>query len=154
MSLRLQSLNQKTLTDYHRCNGVFSRIRFLIFLFDLNFDFLLILIVPWQDKWDFRRILQVGGTCFPLGNVCMQNNSISYDNLNHSSRKRLRLQIRMKSRYKSKNKGQKNPWSKTPCASVRSVSFFWPSFCSRRLTERIIARLIYIHIPIIYIVDR
>ena len=41
------------------------------------------------------RILQVGGTCFPLGNVCMQNNSISYDNLNHSSRKRQRLQIRL-----------------------------------------------------------
>ena len=41
VSLRLQSLNQKTLTEYHRCNGVFSRIRF-----DLSFDFLLILIVP------------------------------------------------------------------------------------------------------------
>ena len=24
--------------------------------FDLNFDFHLILIVPWQDKWDLRRI--------------------------------------------------------------------------------------------------
>ena len=39
MSLRLQGLNQKTLTDYHRCNGVFSRICFLIFLFDFLFDF-------------------------------------------------------------------------------------------------------------------
>ena len=29
---------------------------------------------------------------------------------------------------------------------------FWPSFCSRRLTERIIARLIYIHYSIIYII--
>ena len=38
---------------YH---GVFTRIRFLIFLFDLNFDFRLIWIVPWQDKRDFRRI--------------------------------------------------------------------------------------------------
>ena len=28
------------------CNGVFSRIRFLIFSFDLYFDFRLILIVP------------------------------------------------------------------------------------------------------------
>ena len=79
----------------------------MIFSFDLSFDFLLILIVPWQDKWDFRRILQVGGTCFPLGNVCMQDDGISQDNLNLSSRKRSRLQIRMKSRYKSKNKGQK-----------------------------------------------
>ena len=24
--------------------------------FDLNFDFRLIWIVPWQDKWDLRRI--------------------------------------------------------------------------------------------------
>ena len=154
MSLRLQSLNQKTLTDYHRCNGVFSRIRFLIFLFDLNFDFLLILIVPWQDKWDFRRILQVGGTCFPLGNVCMQYCSISHGNLNHSSRKRQRLQIRMKSRYKSKNKGQKNPCQRLRVHQCDPWAFFWPSFCGRRLTERIMARLIPVHLYIIYIVGR
>ena len=49
-----------------------------------------------------------------------------------------------------KNKGQKKSVSKTPCASVRSVSFFWPSFCSRRLTGRIMAWLIYIHILNIY----
>ena len=54
-------------------------------------------------------------------NLCK---SISHDNLNLSSRKRSRLQIRFESIYKSKNKGQKNPWSKTPCASVQSVSFF------------------------------
>ena len=105
MSLRLQSLNQKTLTVYHRCNGVFSRIRFLIFLFDLYFDFLL--IEPWQDKGDFRRILQVGGTCFPLSNVCMQYCSISHGNLNHSSRKRQRLQIRLKSLCIEKTKVKK-----------------------------------------------
>ena len=29
--------------------------------------------------------------------------------------------------------------SKTPCASVLSVSVFWPSYCSRRLTGRITA---------------
>ena len=38
-----------------------------------------------------------------------------------------------------KNNGQKKSVSKTPCASVLSVSFFWPSFCSRRLTGRITA---------------
>ena len=57
VSLRLQSLNQKTLTDYHWCNGVFYTDPFLIFSFDLYFDFHLIRIVPWQDKGDFRRIL-------------------------------------------------------------------------------------------------
>ena len=51
MSLRLQSLNQKTLTDYHSHHGVF---------YGFVFDFLLILIVPWQDKWDLRRILVWG----------------------------------------------------------------------------------------------
>ena len=55
VSLRLQSLNQKTLTEYRIYYGVFSRICFFDFFFDLYFDFRL--IVPWQDKRDFRRIL-------------------------------------------------------------------------------------------------
>ena len=39
VSLRLQSLNQKTLTDYHWCNGVFTRIRFFVwFIFWFSFD--------------------------------------------------------------------------------------------------------------------
>ena len=52
-----------------------------------------------------------------------------------------------------KNKGQKK-WIRGQRLRVHrviSVSFFWPSFCSRRLTGRIIARLIYIHIK--YIVE-
>ena len=48
VSLRLQSLNQKTLTDRNGCNGVSSRICFLIFLliFFFDLDFVLRLIVP------------------------------------------------------------------------------------------------------------
>ena len=123
---------------------------FWFFSFDLSFDFHLIWIVPWQDKRDFRRIflwfclhikwfvrgrlvfnliytrmffrtlierikriLQVCGTCFIKGKML--------DNLYHSSRKRSRLQIRLKSLCIEKNKGQKirgqrlrvhrwNPW--------------------------------------------
>ena len=53
----------------HGISQIFSEsfhgsVFFDLFLFDLYFDFLLILIVPWQDKGD-RRILQVGGICFP-----------------------------------------------------------------------------------------
>ena len=51
---------KKTLTDYHRCNGVFSRIRFLIFSFDLSFDFDCTL----AGQGDFRRILQVAALAF------------------------------------------------------------------------------------------
>ena len=51
VSLRLQSLNQKTLTDYHWfiTESLHGSV-FWFFLFDLNFDFRLIWIVPWQDK--------------------------------------------------------------------------------------------------------
>ena len=49
------------------------------------------------------------------------------------------IRIKRKSKYKSKNQRSKKSVSKTPCASVLSVSFFWPSFCSRRLTGRITA---------------
>ena len=57
VSLRLQSLNQKTLTDYHGfiTESLHGSV-FWFFLFDLYFDFRLIWIVPWQDKRDFRRI--------------------------------------------------------------------------------------------------
>ena len=54
VSLRLQSLNQKTLTDI---TDATESLHGFVFLFDLSFDFRLILIVPWQDKGDFRRIL-------------------------------------------------------------------------------------------------
>ena len=81
VSLRLQSLNQKTLTDYHGCPTTesFTRIRFLIYL--------LILIVPWQDKGildgfcKWRHLLS-------LGQYMLQDNGISKNNLNLSSRKR------------------------------------------------------------------
>ena len=53
-------LKSKNTHGYHWCNGVFTRIRFLIFSFDLSFDFHLIWIVTWQDKGDFRRILVWG----------------------------------------------------------------------------------------------
>ena len=39
-------LKSKNAHGSHGCNGVFSRIRFLIFSFDLYFDSRLILIVP------------------------------------------------------------------------------------------------------------
>ena len=52
VSLRLQSLNQKTLTEYRIFSESFHGFVFWFFLF----DFLLTWIVPWQDKWDFRRI--------------------------------------------------------------------------------------------------
>ena len=60
VSLRLQSLNQKTLTDYHWCTRSLLHGSVFWFLFDLSFDFHLIWIVPWQDKGDFRRILVWG----------------------------------------------------------------------------------------------
>ena len=56
VSLRLQSLNQKTLTEY--------RIFFGVFFTDLFFDFRFDSDCALQDNRDFRRILQVGGTCF------------------------------------------------------------------------------------------
>ena len=40
VSLRLQSLNQKTLTDYHRCNGVFFTDPFF------DFFFLIYILIP------------------------------------------------------------------------------------------------------------
>ena len=43
VSLRLQSLNQKTLTEYHRfITESFTRICFLIFLFDFRLIYILI----------------------------------------------------------------------------------------------------------------
>ena len=97
VSLRLQSLNQKTLTDDHGCpiTESFTRIRFLIYL----------LIVPWQDKGildgfcKWRHLLS-------LGQYMLQDNGISKDNLNLSSRKRSRMQIRLESLC-IKRKGQK-----------------------------------------------
>ena len=62
------------------------------------------------------RILQVCDTCSIKDKIL--------DGLNHSSRKRSRLQIRLESLCIKKGKVKKNPWSKTPCASVISVSFF------------------------------
>ncbi len=49
VSLRLQSLNQKTLTDCTDAHGVFYTDSF--FLFSIDFDCAL------QDKGDLRRIL-------------------------------------------------------------------------------------------------
>ena len=60
VSLRLQSLNQKTLTEYHG----FLRSLFTDLFFDLYFDFRFDSDCALQDNRDFRRILQVGGTCF------------------------------------------------------------------------------------------
>ena len=64
-----------------------------------------------------KRILQVCGTCFPKDNICIQDHSISHNNLYHSSRKRSRLQIRLESLCIKKNKGQKNP-----CQRLRGKS--------------------------------
>ena len=58
----LKSKNAHGISDFLR--NLFTD-SFFDFRFDLYFNFLLILIVPWQDKGDCRRILQVGGTCFP-----------------------------------------------------------------------------------------
>ena len=55
VSLRLQSLNQKTLTEHHGFVSESSYGSVFWFSFDLYFDFRL--IVPWQNKRDFRRIL-------------------------------------------------------------------------------------------------
>ena len=75
----------------------------------------------------------------------MQNNSLSHDNLNHSSRKRSRLQIRLESLCIKKTKVKKSVVKDSVC--IRDIrEFFWPSFCGRRLTGRIIVWLIYIHI--------
>ena len=65
-----------------------------------------------------KRILQVCGTCFPQDNICIQDNSISHNNLYHSSRKRSRLQIRLESLCIKKNKGQKNPCQRLRRKSV------------------------------------
>ena len=109
------------------------------FLFDLSFDFLLIWIVPWQDKRDFRRIflwfclhikwfVWFGRLVFNLIytrmffrtlierikrilQVC-GNCSIKdkiLDGLNLSSRKRSRSQIRLESLCIEKTKVKKNP---------------------------------------------
>ena len=88
VSLRLQSLNQKTLTEHHT-HGVFYTDSFFdFFLFDLSFDFLFDFDCTLQDKRDFRRILQVRGHLLCLGQYMLQDNGISKDNLNLSSRKR------------------------------------------------------------------
>ena len=70
VSLRLQSLNQKTLTDYHWfiTESLHGSV-FWFFLFDLYFDFRLIWIVPWQDKWDLRRIFLLIVPCRTRGIV-------------------------------------------------------------------------------------
>ena len=78
VSLRLQSLNQKTLTEYHRfISESFHGSFFWLFLFDFFFDFLLILIVPWQDKGDYRRILHE------------KNANIFFSNTNRTNRTNL-----------------------------------------------------------------
>ena len=110
--------------------------------FDLSFDFDCTL----AGQGDFRRILQVAALAFlraiyvckiiayhttiwitaaASGHACksVYNPFASKKQRSKKIRKRLRVQ---------------------------SVSFFWPSSCSRRLTGRIMARLIYIHILIIY----
>ena len=56
VSLRLQSLNQKTLTDCTDAHGVFYTDSF----FDLSFDFDCTL----AGQGDFRRILQVAALAF------------------------------------------------------------------------------------------
>ena len=61
-----------------------------------------------------ERILQVCGTCFIKDKML--------DNLNFSSRKRSRLQIRLKSIW-TERKGQKNPCQRLR-VHLRSVSFF------------------------------
>ena len=158
-----------------------------VFYTDSFFDFILIfvLIVPWQDKGDLRRILlwlclhikwfvwgrlvfnliyanvffrtliaritrilQVRGTCFIKGKIFDSLNHGEADNSSffilHSSFFILHSSFFIfqaaasghacKSVYNpfaSKGKVKKDPWSKTPCASDKSVSAFltfvlWP----------------------------
>ena len=53
----------------------------------------------------------------------MQNNSMSYDNLNLSSRKRSRLQIRLESQC-IENKGQKKSVKDSVCILLIRERFF------------------------------
>ena len=53
VSLRLQSVNQKKLTDYQMQRSLLHGFVFDFFLFDLSFDFLFDCTL--QDKRDFRR---------------------------------------------------------------------------------------------------
>ena len=131
---------------WHYYSQVFTE----AFLLVKSFDFRLILIVPWQDKGDCRRILQVGSTCFPLGNVFMQYCSMSHGNLNHSSRKRSRLQIRFESIYISKNKGQKNPCKRLRCICDNPWAFFDLSSVAAGLQSA----MQQYYLPTIYIITR
>ena len=67
MSLRLQSLNQKTLTDCTDAHGVFYTDSFFdFFLFDLSFDFLFDCTLTGQKGFQ---------TDFSFDSVCILNDS-------------------------------------------------------------------------------
>ena len=116
VSLRLQSLNQKTLTEYHgfiteSFHGFVFWFSFW-FCFWFLFWFWLYLAGQWRFKTDFAsawalafirtKYWMISFSAAASGNACK-----SVWNL-----------------FASKGKVKKNPWSKTPCASVISVSFF------------------------------
>ena len=89
---------------------------FWFFLFDLSFDFLFDCTL--QDKKDFRRILQVR-----VHLLCRE--IYMFARLNIPTWQSLSQQpqaVTLANPFiiplHQKNKGQKNPWSKTPCASV------------------------------------
>ena len=62
------------------------------------------------------RILQVCGTCFIKGNIL--------DNLYHSSRKRLRLQIRLESLCIKKQRSKKSVVKDSVCIGAIRELFF------------------------------
>ena len=116
--------------------------------FDLSFDFDCTL----AGQGDFRRILQVAALAFLRAiYVCK---IIAYHTTiwitaaaSGNACKSVWNPYASKGKVKKRIRGQRlrahpiNPWA-----------LFWPSSCSRRLTGRIMAWLIYIHILIICII--
>ena len=123
---------------------------FFDLVFDLYFDFRLILIVPWQDKRDFRRITILNWLSLRPPNVVSLI-------LNRRSRQFFILHSSffifsaaasgnacksVWNLFASKGKVKKIRVKDSVCiCAIRE--FFWPSFCGRRLTGRIMARLIH-----------
>ena len=106
------------------------------------------ILVPWQDKWDLRRILvwgQVWGE-----KVCPHTYPHTIIRLKSHLSRQGTIQIKRKSKDKSKRKNQKtNPWKDSVKNPWCSVSVFWFKLCSRRLTERKAAILSIYNIYII-----
>ena len=72
VSLQLQSLNQKTLTDYHRCNGVFYTDSFFDFFF-LIYLLIFFLIVPCRTRRISDGFCKCVCTCFAEKYICLQD---------------------------------------------------------------------------------